>query len=467
MPNTTAKPATYPRYDSLWHLVAMGVLTPQHQPKSWTAATLARPTRVAMIDTSVAFDHPNISAAINRDLSLDLFSATLGSFSAKSKTDTLGNLGLTDPNSLVQGLPHSGALLDDFVARMAVGQPAWHRGVAPATSAVFSAHGTAIAGLIGARPVLIDAEDDAFPSAKNGKVALPYCGVDPMAEIVSISTNFDVDPVPLILAFLYAEMINADVILLPRVIPDPYRTVPELSSYVLDDLGGATLTDAISPHPVAAVQRELWEELAELIVRISMRRPVVCAAGNANEEYGLYPANCASDDNGIIAVGAVNAKGWNCSYSPMHNLTCWAPSSDGERFDRAEVRLDEKRSDYKAEGVPVPNNNARYSYYDVISTDVPGKGGYAVSPYGGADDLTGHGMREFGSYFCRFGGTSAASAQVAGFLSLGQSIGDYPQGSNGVDAKAWLLGKCTTLGAQHGTMVMPVLRGTAAFPDNP
>ena len=67
------KPEAHPDYDALWHLVALGILTPDHAPNGWQVAPDApRPTRVAVIDTSVAADHPNLRPAINRDLALDL-----------------------------------------------------------------------------------------------------------------------------------------------------------------------------------------------------------------------------------------------------------------------------------------------------------------------------------------------------------------------------------------------------------
>ena len=455
----------YPAYDALWHLVAMGVLTNAHEPLGWAPPEgTVRPTRVAMIDTSIAFDHPNLRDSINRTLALDLFSARLGSFSGMGPDVTLGALGLGDSRDVAHGLPHTEALLNDLTARLSPGQGSRYQGIAPATSAVFSAHGTAMAGLIGARPTVIAADPTDLPTS-DGTIALPYCGVDPMCEIVPISTNFDADPEALILAFLYADLIRADVVLLPRVIPDPLRTVPELSPYVLDDLGDQTLAELTSAVPVPGDAKEQWDELLEVIVRVSMRRAVVCAAGNANEEYGVYPANFASDENGIIAVGAVNAKGWNCSYSPKRNLTIWAPSTDAERWDRAEVRLDARGAGYDPEVVPAVNANHRYSAFDIISTDVPGNGGYAVSPFAGISPHVGADMREYGSYFCRFGGTSAASAQIAGLLALGHSLGRLAHGCGGVDAKTWLMSNAVPVGPEDGSMLAATLNGTAHFPD--
>lgn len=455
---------TYPQYDSLWHLVTMGVLTADHRPNGWSAPVSGRRTRVAIIDTSVAAEHPNLVGAVSKDLAFDLFSARLGSFPGRDGAAHLGPMRLGDAKPLVQGLPHAADLLAELTQRLAAHQPGHHKGIAPATSAVFSSHGTAIAGVVGAQPVSIPA-DSAHIATSDGRLALPYCGVDPFCEIVPISTHFDADPESLILAFLYADLIGADVVLLPRVVPDPLRTVPELSSYVQDESEDTTLTEAVAQTPLSATTREQWDELLELIVRLSLRRPVVCAAGNAHEEFGVYPANFASDENGIIAVGAVNAKGWACSYSPPRNLTIWAPSSDAERFDRGEIRLDSRDPEYDPEEVPHANANHKYSHYDIISTDVPGDGGYAVSPFDGPDPVMGQSLREFGSYFCRFGGTSAASALVAGYLSLAQSTGRLGKGSGGLDTKAWLLANSKPLGADRDGLLVPCWAEEPTFPD--
>ena len=238
--------------------------------------------------------------------------------------------------------------------------------------------------------------------------------MNPFCEVVPISTTFDPDPEVLTLAFLYADMINADVILLPRDVPDPRRTYPELDLFEVD---GTPLGSAVYPNDLPDRDSELWDELATLIVRVSHRRPVVCAGGNAQEIGGIYPARLASMENGIIAVGAANAKGLRSSYSARH-VTVFAPSSDGEEFDRTEVRLDELAVDYDDSVVPKPNDNERFSHREIISTDVPGPEGYSSSPFPDAE--TGQSLREFNSLYCRFGGTSAASAITAGFLSLGQ-----------------------------------------------
>ncbi len=447
------------RYDSLWHLTALGVLTRENMPNTWLPEDVKKPARVALIDTSVAMDHPNLRGAINQKLAFDLFSTRLGAFPGLLGQTCLGELGLGTAQAVVAGLPGCQALLDALDARLGPDQPPCIGTIQPATSSVFSGHGTAIAGLIGARPVVVPMAEAYRDDPRDTTLALPYCGVDPTCEIIPISTNFDTDPEQMILAFLYAERIKADVIVLPRGIPDPFRMQPELYAH---DLGGRNLGELTAPCPISDEARALWAELAELIVKISLRRPIVCAAGNENEEYGIYPANLASEDNGVISVGAVNAKGWACSYSPPSGLTVWGPSTDAESFVEGDVRLDMSRHRADTRGVPRENNTARFSHFEIISTDVPGQGGYSASPYDGAEPEDG--LREFGSFFCRFGGTSAASAIIGGLLALGRGLGKIPVDADGVDAKAWLLQSCVTPVANQPNVCVPCLDGLGAFP---
>jgi len=443
----------YSDYDALWHLKTLGILDKDNAPIEWVApASSNRKTRVAMIDTSVATGHPNLKGAVNRKLAFDLFSTRLGAFPYLDPDAKIGPLNLNSGTRVAEGLNETSHLLTQLNDRLSHSAPAQLGGITPTVSQEFSVHGTAIAGLIGARPCLVP--------TSSGEMKLPYSGVDPYCEIVPISTNFDPDPEQLILAFLYAELINADVILLPRIIPDPFRTLPELSQHTMngDDLGTLIAPSIISPQ-----EATLWEQLAELIVAISLKRPVVCAAGNSNEEFAIYPANLANEHNGIISVGALNAKGYRSGYSGAGSTTVMAPSNDAEIFDKTEVRLDEQRQNYSPIGVPENNSNFKYSNFEIVSTDVPGRFGYSSSPFiAERSDLE---LREFGSYFCRFGGTSAASAIVAGFLSLGKTTQELVENADGLVSKNWLLSKCKTVPEDDMTHKVPTWFGDPSFPD--
>lgn len=443
----------YPEYDALWHLRTIGVLNAASERPDFEPCDRDRPTRVAVIDTSVAQEHPNLSPAINTELALDLFSTRLGAFPYYKPEDRLGDLRLNAGTQVAEGLTHSSRILADLIDRMTHGGRPRMGTIRPATGPEFSVHGTAIAGLVGGRPCQVD--------GVKGPMVLPYAGVDPTCEIVPISTNFDPDPEQMIIAFLYAELIDADVVLLPRIVPDPIRTQPELSGHTVN---GIDLASAIAPNPIDPTEAELWGELAELIVAVSLRRPVVCAAGNANEEFAIYPANLATEHNGIISVGALNSKGYRSGYSDARNATVMAPSNDSEVFDNTEVRLDEQDRDYDRVGVPEQNSNFKFSAFQIVSTDVPGRFGYAGSPF--EDELSDNTLREFGSYFCLFGGTSASSAIVAGFLALGRSAGALGHDADGLVCKNWLLSKCQTVVEDDLQHLLPVWSGTPHFPNS-
>ncbi|NSX54347.1 S8/S53 family peptidase [Parasulfitobacter algicola] len=451
----------YPSFNALWHLQVMGVRDANHQPNGWSAQRTGR-TRVAMIDTSVAPSHPNLQGVIKSDLAIDLYSSRLGVFPYLDE-DKLGHLDLNSNTSVAENLPGCKALLVELNDRLTHGSLASVDGVQPMTSEAFSGHGTAIAGLIGARPAVSKKHNDDVMAKQHDDLPLPYVGVDPECEIVPISTNFDPEPRGLIIALLYAELIRADVIVMPRIIPDPIREMAELNGH---EHNGKPLAEVLAPVTYVDDDIALWKELTQLMVNISQARPIVCAAGNSNEEFGIYPANLASDDNGIISVGAVNAKGFISGYSSANNITVHAPSDDSEVFDRSEIRLDERRDGYNPEGIPTQNANDKFSSFDIISTDVPGKFGYSGSAFG--NEMDNGIMREFGSYYCRFGGTSAASALIAGFLALGKTSGELADTADGIASKTWLLSKCKTLSDQDLQFRFPVWTNCVApdFPDS-
>jgi len=459
----------YPPFYALWPLIKLGVLDKEAQPtRAWQRESPpARTTRVAIIDTSVAVDHPNLRHSVNTDLSFDLVSNRLGAFSYVDANDEQRSaIAVTDlahiERTLIDRMPprqrqNTARLLHSLHQRVTV-DVAKATGVKSATDVAFSAHGTAIAGLVGARPVQVAVERHPMEPVSAGAQApsdiiLPFAGVDPFCEIVQISTGFDPDPEHLILALLYAELIDADVVLLPRDFADPSRTVPvinDIANGIVPNFGQA-LAEVVYPAELQQSERDLWDELAALTVALADNRVLVCAAGNDGIGQAIYPASLATANNGIVSVGAVNAHGVRATYSNYGpELTVMAPSSDGVRFDRAQTRLDMAASNYTGEGVPENNDNALFSYLDVISTDVPGRYGYNSSPFEDAylgesvsdcpDDLQ---VRDIGSFYCRFGGTSAASALIAGFISLGMSQGGLAHDAGGPAAKRWLLAQST------------------------
>jgi len=95
--------------------------------------------------------------------------------------------------------------------------------------------------------------------------------------------------------------------------------------------------------------------------------------------------------------------------------------------------------------------------YQIISTDVPGHGGYSASPFTGAEPE--EGLREYGSYFCRFTGTSAACAIIGGFLALARGLGKYDPCADGVGLKAWLVRQSSPPLTGQPNVFVPCLDG--------
>ena len=96
---------------------------------------------------------------------------------------------------------------------------------------------------------------------------------------------------------------------------------------------------------------------------------------------------------------------------------------------------------------------------------MPGIYGYAGGPFLGDEPEIG--LREFGSYFCRFGGTSAASAIVAGVLSLARSTGRLSPDADGIEAKSFLLTLGVKVSRAGQEITVPAWNGELSFPDSP
>ncbi|ODT04341.1 MAG: hypothetical protein ABS58_16175 [Mesorhizobium sp. SCN 65-20] len=495
-------------YYYLWHLAALGVITatpPQPRPDG-TAADPASPTidgtvwdaiahkfpaadtpaTIALIDVGVSRSHPNLKSRLDMVKSIDLVSHPYGAktvaaqaaspfdpevkqaFFAGLSSSGLGSMSLTAPetnyfDSLVAELKASEGVLRTLIEG----------------DETFGTHGTAVAGLAVGEPAVVIPPDPtpvlpetllgelSGPAPNPNRNTVPFFGVDPFSKLISIRTGFEQNPDQFIAAFLYAFTNGADVILLPRGIPDPVRGAlnpkPELSQG-LDDRANweradlfARLEEATPPsaelRPYAVgktANRDLaWGVLAKLIVAVSKKVPIVCAAGNDGESQLIYPANLAAGTNGIISVGAVTPHGFRSGYSNYGaKLTLVAPSDDFEIYTRHQTRID--RTDPTIEHHhydPGKGQVIPHSHFGLLTTDLPGTFGYA----GGADpysailppyDNPGIG----GGYYTAFGGTSGAAALVAGVAALVARANKAKNGPtarlDGVAAKGILVAAC-------------------------
>ncbi len=473
-------------YYYLWHLTALGVVDAEYgspplvppMPDESAARALPdpiitgtvwddiasagplRPARVALIDVGVSADHPNLATRLDREASIDLTTHRYGArileildttssfdreekhaFFAGLNIAPLGNIGLSNDD---------GDYLSDLVAEYAASEGVLRRLYNP--ESLFASHGTCCAGLIVGEPAVVSEEgtpalppEGAFYGdgeelrTSGNRNVIPYFGVDPFSRLISIRTSFEDDVRQFIAAFLYAYHQKADVIVLPRGLPDPIRGVVDPKNELKADLelwknqDAANLFTRIAFADLGAPELEPkasqkgsnpdrpWHILKQLILAISRQIPIVCAAGNSAESQLIYPANLAADNNGIIAVGAVTVEGFRSGYSNYgEGLTVVCPSNDGEVFNRHQLRLDRLSPFAAQHDYNTPRSREYYySHFSLLTTDLSGIFGYdqgsdpwsAIVPFG-----TNPGIG--GGYYTSFGGTSGASAQVGGLCAL-------------------------------------------------
>ena len=456
---------SYPEYHALWHLERLGVVTDLHRfasPDAWNAVQSGgRKTRVALIDTSVDWTHPCLAPAIDRARMIDLAARDFGVFTVP-QDDLTGAEAQARAEVIAAAAAGAGqgnALRDRFLRDLGRAHET-QDGYRAAASSAFSGHGTSMAGLIGARPVdnvwlhrPARLSPDPREAGETG-AALPYAGIDPFCEIVPISTSALPFPDQMCAALIYADLIGADVIAFAASIPDPtlagvamVDAEPPATGKV--PAGQTAMGDEALPSDPDLLTR--WTELKALILDVSQRRLILCAAGNAADGMLSYPANLARDDNGIVAVGACTSDGMRAGYSAggdsHHPVTLFALSGDGPVADRDLYRLDPFAE--------LPGTDARRLFdragaqmmavETLISTDVAGRPGYSTSPYAkvwrdtpGPDGAPV--AYEFTSFFCEFSGTSAATAVATGLIALGFSTGRITRATAPSEIKGALVG---------------------------
>lgn len=449
----------YDWYHYLWHLIAIraikvtsGAATPgeyEIEVDAWpTGPVPGTGETIAMIDTGVNDRHPNLEDRIITDDWVDFaahpFGATFESapatvpappnqLSVANSTQHIQR-GLETPQtaSLISGATWSWAATkldaaeNPLLEKLRGGRGVIHHTIHRSRQR-YTSHGTACAGLMVGTPPLASATGiaDAPSSFGSGDGPVPYWGVAPGAKLLPITVSAEPTAQQLIFALLYARdhSLSANgtvsVIHFPREASDPglahkYPKGVQENRYESD------------PDGLLA-----WQIFGKLFVAVSDEIPIVCAAGNDGYSHLIYPASKATDNNGIISVGALTYKARRSSYSNYCkegsecSVTIAAPSNDAEMYTRHQVRLDNEAPHWRNHNNTVhtaqnPSIEVEYSPQALVTTDVPGPHGYADGM------LTGLSTEEredadSAALYAMFGGTSGASAIVAGAIALFQA----------------------------------------------
>lgn len=446
-----------PSFHALWHLSKLGVVDDltDFTSADWEAAGEAakeKPVKVAVIDTPVAYNHPNLRGAVDIGLMRDFSTSDLGNFVVRifrdphqndsadsesrdilkrkvanakgeleqrireeieeidewlAKADELKKLQET-LNCMLTARRNSGDevqvnQIKEYIARLEQDSSPGGMKVRYEMTPDFGSHGTSVAGLIGARPTRIDLfkppyfEEDLGNAGVMKDLELPYAGINPFCRIIPISVSSTPNPNMLRQAVHYARLIDPDVV----VIADSWDRPKEA-----DDLAG-------------------WQAVEQAFLELCKSSIVLCAAGNEPRNSLVYPASLSRSKNkgkGPWAVGACDTDGADLSYSPdfqvingLGHRMIKTLSSEHSRYDRDVKRFDPWEN--VDPELKLPDGDSDFPPTNIVTTDVPGDAGYNPSPYRYTPDPDDC-HYEIASLFCHFSGTSAATAIAAGLISL-------------------------------------------------
>jgi hypothetical protein len=409
-PNPSAAPVlskheTSKGYPAFWHLRAIGM----DEAALNNDLPVANPLTVLVLDVNLAEGHPFLPTA--QCFTLVLAGDTSCPAATGWNAPATGNV----PASLNK---HLGAIK--------------HYTVKKTRNDERSDHALGVAALVAGR----------YKPASR----LMYRGAAPVGtKLISLGLDRDPEPMQVIAAFMHACSQNPDIIVVPRDFGDPRTKVLNPDTGAPDASTNAALC---SPSVAAA-----WDEVDEAIKAVSKQIPIVCAAGNQGQPFLVHPARLAKNNNGVIAIGAINALGHIASYSNYGpNLTATAPSSDSETYTKYMHRFDvDNPANYaffKANAQKLKAASDEYSSWKVLSAawykpnELEPNVDHESQPGAGVDQYyVGEPYRE-AEMFRMFGGTSASSAIAAGVLA--HILMQNPQIKKGKDAKAALVAAMST-----------------------
>ena len=452
----------------MWHLEAIGFLNGESsidQPEvmleviegmqsTFPGRIPQRRSRVAIIDNGVTAKHSALSGRVN--LAMDFTVSHNGLVYEEGRAPTFNGLFDADApqgydaeleqimrdaaaNKISPELKKAFRKIVDGGADSI--QPVrQHAEIDP--SLRFAAHGTSCAGLVGANAiggVSTEAQDPAADHAASDELSFEYIGLNPFCEIVPITTTYDHRYWPIILSLIYALAIKADVILLPRAIEDLAYDTQNPDDYVMarDDPRWTRIdTDA--------GRRNDFQVLKDVLALASKHVPLIVPAGNSGRRGFEFPASLvvekkdgSVDAPDMIVVGASTALGLRASYSnrPLNDADeekylIYAPSDDREVISQEYFRADYFKWRGRHVYFDQETRANTYSPYGVLTLDLPGRYGYNVERGDSYDFESSESHEHYleavefrhHSEFTLFGGTSAASAIVAGFISLAQQF---------------------------------------------
>ncbi|OBQ91386.1 S8 family serine peptidase [Mesorhizobium sp. AA23] len=453
----------YDWYHYLWHLIAIGALRDRAripetrlpheaayllEADAWDLLATDKPGYgevIAQIDTGVNSSHPNLDPRIRPAVSFAAHPFGLSYVTPKQQPAVLRGPEKQQSKSFVgddtwawaEGLIKSRNNAQEVEVQKSLLRALKDgRGVIQETAETsrmrYSAHGTACAGLMVGAPEASPAKLRQFG---NGEGAIPYWGAAPGAELLPIEISARPDAAQLILAFLYARDQKVSVIHFPREVPDPWRAHRSYPGH-----GDSRYTSVEQAKPI-------WDYFEKLFEAISEEIPIICAAGNDGYDHLIYPASKAGESNGVIAVAAVTYRARRSAYSnysgdPTDNsVTISAPSDDQEVCTRCQIRLDRESPRSRDHNFDIYEKlpQVEYAPQGVLTTDIPGYHGYSGGQLEGIQPPTVESRDRAGLYTV-FGGTSAASAIVAGAAALLQSKHrSTGRPLNGIEVKAKMI----------------------------